>query len=351
MEEKNTNEINKKSLTIKERLNEKRKNKQENKTDKTHINSINQIKDSSELKEIISSLNKLEINTSDKPYKRPDIIPLAKYEEKGIISNYSFPNQSEYLMSKYIDFYYYNCETIKDYGWGCAWRTTQTALKTYLNQLTIFLASNEDKLNINGTLLQNLNEFKYSFDKLFFKYGSRKKLDEIYLQKNSLSTIPEYLEKTMYAPFESENGWGEPFISQLIFYDQGINGRLLLINKYPRNAFAPREVFEETILEYNEFVSLLIDHFGNQYAPPIIIDDSIISINILGFSFNGDKFQILIGDPHVPQDKQGEVGIYTVTLTEEGLIDNELTVQNTNHTFSIHFKVKGWMMFIPNIIN
>ena len=336
----------KKTTSLKEQLRIKR--------EKRHIEEEKKII-SNKSEDNIASLEKAFSNLNvgnDKPYKRTQIVYLEKAEEKGIIIDHSFPNQNEYFYSKYVEFYFYDCECIKDYGWGCAWRTTQTALKTYLNLLTNYLLKNTIKLKDEYcTILANLQSFSFSFEKIFLLYGSRIKLDEIYLKTKNLKTIPDYLKIIDYAPFETQNGWAEPFISYLIFSDQGIKGRLLLLNKHPRHAFAPREVFEDHILSYEEFKALIISHFSGENCAPIIIDDSLVSLNVLGFTYTHNKFTLLIGDPHVEQKNPGDSGIYSIILCEKGNIDIDLNFQHTNYTYMIQFEVKGWMIFLPECIN
>ena len=104
--------------------------------------------------------------------------------------------------------------------------------------------------------LSNQNKDKeISFYNLFMKYGDKNTLVDIFTKmkenKNHTNEL-NILKNKEFAPHESSNGWVEPFISQLVLYDFGFEGELILINNYPSNSYDPKEVFSET-LDFEQF--------------------------------------------------------------------------------------------------
>ena len=148
-----------------------------------------------------------------------------------------------------FEFYFYECESINDRGWGSGWRCFQTFLKTAKNY-------SEKKFEEK---FENLKNFDLSFENLFITYGNRIKLDKIFLkkiqEKESLSVeikiLPEYLINRIYAPFETQHGWAEPFILDLINFDLGGKGNIYLLNGYVEYAFTPFEIFEKIVRKKN----------------------------------------------------------------------------------------------------
>ena len=277
-----------------------------------------------------SNLNKEEIN---KPYVRILIKDLPPEKEKKII----LPETCIKIFSKdfstynhvnpnFLSFYYYNCESIQDFGWGCAWRTTQTFLSYILSK-------------------NNIKNKDISFKNLFLTYGGRKKLLEIY--KNIYNNIPTYIEKTKFCPFESIDGWAEPFISQLISYDFGYKGNLFLINKYNEKAYTPKEEFKITYT-FNEFITKIIEYFKQDNCYPIILDDAQISICLVGVKTNEDgSYLLLILDPHVDQKENGEKNIYYTRIEKDGGYIKKNNPQYNKLGFMIYFnKEKSWMGFM-----
>ena len=261
----------------------------------------------------------------------------------------------------HLYFYHYKCESVNDTNWGCAWRSMQTVLKYKLS------LSNQNK------------DQEISFYNLFMKYGSKEKLIEIFkkmkqeqdntemLEKKSLDKefspletdkgeakgkySIEMLEKKLlekeFAPFETDKGWAEPFITQLVLYDFGFKGELLLIDHYCPNNYAPEEVFSTT-LDFNSFKEKMKTHFTQKNPAPIILDDSYISISIIGVKFNelNNNIELLIMDPHAT-DKP-EDGLYIIILDESGdcleIIPNKHVLASLAITFSYN---KPWMAYFP----
>ena len=83
------------------------------------------------------------------------------------------------------------------------------------------------------------------------KYGSKDKLIEIFMRmkegQNTEEKVINVLLDKKFAPFETDSGWAEPFISQLVLYDFWFEGELLLINNYSNNNYAPKEVFSRIL--------------------------------------------------------------------------------------------------------
>jgi len=182
-------------------------------------------------------------------------------------------------------------------------------------------------------------------------FGSKNKLIEIYkkMSKNS-NEIVKILTKKIFAPFENENGWAEPFISQLILFEFGFEGELLLINNYNKSSYAPKEVFNRTI-DFKEFINILKKHFLNKNSIPIILDDSFVSVCVIGIKIDekNKNIDLIIMDPH--SSNVPEIGLYIVKLDYDGnkieLIPNKNVLVSEN----VYFCNKSWMVFIPNVNN
>ena len=233
----------------------------------------------------------------------------------------------------HLYFYHYNCESVDDYGWGCAWRSMQSVLKY---QLSVSNQNRDDEI---------------SFYNLFMKYGAKKKLNEIYkdMKKNKkISNALDDLENKTFAPHDLDNGWAEPFISQLVLYDFGFQGDLKLVNGFPKFFYAPKEVFEEPI-ELSEFKELLKSHFMQNNAGPIIMDDGYSSLSVIGVKFDEENsnFQLIIMDPHTVN--KPEIGIYIVILNSTNGNFIELVPNNqVCASASVHFSnKKPWMIYVP----
>lgn len=275
--------------------------------------------------ELTNNLKELDI---DKPtYKRQKLTILENAIGKcdklnELIANLIDDKSSILFKVNKMDIYHYNCESVEDFGWGCAWRCIQSYLSTLDNS--------------------KVKDLDLSFNNLFMKYGNRELLDNIYLRANDMTELPNYLIDKQYAPHETEYGWAEPFIAYLIFNDLGIKGNLMLVNAYPQFAYAPKEVFSKTFI-YSEFKKFLIDHFQKENPSPIMVDDSVITMLIIGFVARGDdKLCLIVADPHVTEP---EKGIYLVTLDEEGDFDISFNTQKTKNGKKFIFKNKSWMIY------
>ena len=281
-----------------------------------------------------------EINNGNKLYKRDELIKLPESENKVLNIEQSKLLENKFGIDKikgflkvnlsYLYFYHYNCESVIDQNWGCAWRSMQTTLKYQLS------LSNQNK--------------DISFYELFMKYGEKNTLIDIFKKMKKDQDISEIINKLknkIFAPYEINSGCAEPFISQLVLYDFGFDGELILINGYCNLNYAPEEVFLETI-DFNKFKEKLKIHFSQINPGPIIIDDAYISAIIFGVKFNekNKSLELLIMDPHGVEDD--EKGIYIIVLDEDGkyleIIPNEPVLQSSSIFFSNN---KEWMAYFP----
>ena len=111
-----------------------------------------------------------EVKAVIKPYKRDELIKLPESENKifnieqsKILENkFGIDKIKEFLTVNlsYLSFYHYNCESVNDRDWGCAWRSMQTVLRY-------------------GLSLSNQNK-DISFYNLFMKYGDKNTLIDIF---------------------------------------------------------------------------------------------------------------------------------------------------------------------------
>ena len=287
------------------------------------------------------------METGNKPYKRDALIIIKEDEEKKVIDPEKLFNifktkfKDEYSKFQTCDFsilpfYYYKCESVNDINWGCAWRSMQTVLKYQLNK-----SKTSTKKSIK-------------FYDLFMEYGRKEKLLEIYDKINKNQEVKEILKKRIFAPFEN-NGWAEPFISQLVLLDFGFSGELFLVNGYPEYSFAPRNVFD-IMINYNEFKLFLKDYFKDKNkSSPIILDDSRSSVCVIGCKFNQKEndeessLELLILDPHAQNEMPGETGLYIVVLDNNGeqikVLPGSCLASRAIY-FSRH---NPWMVYSPKI--
>ena len=294
----------------------------------------------------IDNKNKNENNENVKPYKRETLkrIPTSKniiinFKETNILSIVFGDDKIKEFFTPNLEFLYFSfycCESVKDSGWGCAWRSMQSLLKYQLS------VSNQNK------------DHDISFYNLFMKYGDKNTLLEIYKKMKNDENSLNILKKKTFAPHETESGWAEPFISQLVLFSFGFEGELILINGYSEHNYAPKVVFNNKILNFNEFKMMLINHFIEKNNPgPIIIDDSYSSLSIIGIKINNEKneassnLELLIMDPHTIDHP--EFGLYIVILNNKGRQVGVLPNQSLCSK-SVDFSVKPWMAYIPNEI-
>ena len=168
------------------------------------------------------------------------------------------------------------------------------------------------------------------------------------MKKNQdISTALASLENKAFAPHELDDGWAEPYISQLVLYDFGFEGELILVNGYPNFCYTPKEVFEKTI-ELNEFKELLKNHFIQKNPCPIIMDDGYISISVIGVKFDEENLnmKLIIMDPH--SINEPEEALYIVIIVSDGNCIELIPNKQVYASGSVHFSnKKPWMIYVP----
>jgi hypothetical protein len=294
-------------------------------------------------------------------YKRAKLIKLTQRPEdpepgylfldpiENIYSNLNSHDLGRNLVSLSIpsdklEFYYYNCESTRDFGWGCAWRCVQTILGTLRN----IILTDEKFDNILHNF-HNLINFDNRFETLFHSYGDKELLLNLFQNSYKLETLPDYIFSKEFAPFETEHGWGEPFLTKLILHDFGISGDLFLVNRYMETSYAPVEVFNRTI-NYKEFREYLLSHFSQEHKLPIVIDDTLFTFCIIGAcqdSNDPEILHLLIADPHIDKPENAPNGIYHVTLNKEGDFDLEKNKHPNINGKRFKFSNGSFMVYVP----
>ena len=178
----------------------------------------------------------------------------------------------------------YNDNYENDYGWGCAYRTTQTVLYSYLK--------------LNNKIIDNNNKIIDSNKDNKGKYISIKDI------KNILNKEGKYFNMIL------DKGWLEPFDTFILFQKyfrfkniklyftstNNFNSLKIQQRRWGHNNFEKKQLSEYKCINVEEFLKILNTHFNiNKCKYPLIIDDSIYSYNILDYN---DK-EVIIGDPHI----------------------------------------------------
>jgi len=305
------------------------------------------------IKELENKINSITFKKKQVNFKRAPLIKLSLKEEDSE-KGYLFGETIESIYSKISDktiiensvesnkleYYFYNCETTRDYGWGCSWRCIQSILGTIRNILL-------DEEIFENTLsnFSNLINFDNRFDTLFYTYGNKDLLLKLYLASYKTNTIPEYLSNKEFAPHETEFGWAEPLIGRLILQDFGIESDLLLLNDYKNFALAPVEVFDKTI-SFEELKILLLNHFKNPFPVPIYLDDTILTFCVIGAVEEKDILKIMILDPNIKNVDDCEKGMYVINFDKEGVN----VLDNNNKLFrKLNLNKNSVMILIPKL--
>ena len=230
-------------------------------------------------------------------------------------------------------FYPYNSESIRDYGWGCAWRCIQSIINTHL-------------MNNSSPILS------ITFEDLFNYFGQKEILLILYCKLHSKEFDKkkyESLVEAKFAPHELESGWAEPFIGYLCLDYFNMNSDLFLINGLPDFHNTPKEMFEN-IVSFKEFIQMLLD----KLKLPVMIDDGIYALTILEVKIKEKGFKLSIGDPHVNEKTLKGSCFYDVDLDESGRqIANSIDEEQKKQMYSkgsyqgIHFNEKHWMVLFP----
>ena len=284
----------------------------------------------------------LDQSKEEKSYKRGALKKLSESENRIINIQKSKILENKFGQEKikqfsmvnltHLFYYFYTCESVNDMGWGCVCRSMQSLLKYQLS------LTNQNKDNA------------ISFYNLFIKYGNKDTLIEIYKKMNKnkdISKTLDILKNTSFSPYENEDGWAEPFISQLVLYDFGFEGELILIDHYCERNCAPKEVFER-IIDFEQFKEKLKNHFSQNNPAPVIMDDASISICIIGFKFNEENknIELFIMDPH--SSFKPEIGLYIIVLNDKGkiieIMPNEMVLASPRIYFDNN---NAWMAYFP----
>lgn len=148
----------------------------------------------------------------------------------------------------------------------------------------------------------------------------------------------------------------------MVMHFYNIPSSLEILNGIP-NCNSPKEVFHHKALDFAAFKQRLVDHFKNPNASPIMIDDGLYTLNIVGIGSDGSNSILWIADPHIKEgvnhssNEKTPIGLYKITLDETGrktqcsLYDEDL--YQLPHMFSewsyngLNFHDKNWMILFP----
>uniref|UniRef100_A0A6C0K5X3 RING-type domain-containing protein n=1 Tax=viral metagenome TaxID=1070528 RepID=A0A6C0K5X3_9ZZZZ len=214
--------------------------------------------------------------------------------------------------------YRYHSEGTDDFGWGCAWRSIQTCLSHY--GITITMAD------------------------LYHRFGREESLIPLYRQ-----IYPNH-PWTLGSSYADPRGWADPIIGQLILHGMGIRSDLFFVNGRLRST---EDYSWCPILNFRLLQQRLLQHFQT-HKSPVMIDDDLYTMTILGIGVHDGLTSLWIGDPHVMRKITiPSIGIYVVILDEQGnFLDTSLTPAQKKQMFSqgsygIHFARKRWMILFP----
>lgn len=285
--------------------------------------------------DLLSELPKtIESQQKHKTYRRRRLTSLKKQDCNLPIKLTSLPKKVKYF-SENATFYGYNAEGIRDYGWGCAWRAIQTCLSAY--------------------------KIDTSFEELFHLFGPLKNLKIIYQNKYPAEELSN---SKLFAPYDLFSGWAEPFIGHMVMHFYNIPSALETVNGIPCSCYAPQHVFHNKPLDFKIFRDRLESHFELQNSAPVMIDDGVYALNIIGIEKEELNTILWIADPHINEgvnyrltEETSPAGLYKITLNDKG---NQLSCTLANedkHQVStmfsagsykgLHFDNKNWMVLFP----
>jgi len=216
--------------------------------------------------------------------------------------------------------YRYNAEGIDDFGWGCAWRSIQTCLSHY--GITISIAD------------------------LYHRFGREESM--VLLHRQLYPNQPW----TMSSSYADQRGWANPIIGQLILHAVGIQSDIFFVNGIIQSA----KHYSCPILNFHLLQQRLVQHFQT-HKSPVMIDDDLYAMTILGIGIHDGLTSLLIGDPHImPNITIPSLGIYVVILDEQGnFLDTSLTSAQKKQMLGpgsyegIRFARKNWIVLFPTI--
>jgi hypothetical protein len=250
---------------------------------------------------------KKEISEIGKSYRRADLAKIPPDKANGFagLDEVATPEGITYRVAG-ARYYPFNAEKVRDYGWGCAWRSIQTCLSGCP-------AAPDSTDCLSGKTP--------SFLQLFQNFGPEENLRTIYHD-----LFKKTLKPGMYAPYKAPSGWAEPFIGQLALHFYGISSDLELVHGRPKNAASPQEVFHNAPMSFEAFRQRLEKHFASELPPPVMIDNGYQASTIIGYGYNKDANETTLwcADPHIDegvnQEENKLYGLFTVTLDASGRI-------------------------------
>jgi len=233
-------------------------------------------------------------------YLRPKLIPLDPIHCNKVLPFPTLPqkNSSISLYVNHGNYYGYNTESIKDFGWGCAWRCIQMAL---CHQL----------------ISAKSEQIMPTLEQMFLEFGQKDVLITLYQALHQIAEVPSYLKDRNFAPHELDSGWAEPFIGQLVLFRYGFKHELICVNGIPEDAYAPAEAFQR-VISFPGLVSLLKLHFSTGTKMPVMMDDASYAYCVIGIGETEEFTFLWIADPHIGKSESNDVGIYWVGLDKEG---------------------------------
>lgn len=290
-------------------------------------------------KKLLSELPEtIERQQIHKTYNRNKLIPLDEQSLNVPILLSSSPKKTQYF-SRNATFYSYNAENIRDHGWGCAWRAIQTCLSAYERPSKRF----------------------FTFQELFHLFGTFENLKMIYENKYPAKELSN---ANLFAPYDLPSGWAEPFVAHMVMHFFNITSALETVNGIPDNCNAPHDVFHNPPLGFNVFKERLENHFKAENPAPVMIDNGIQALNIVGIEQAELNTILWIADPHINEgvnkiidQEKSPSGLYKVTLNDSGkqikcsLYDEDIhQIPNMFCKGSyqgITFDTRHWMVLFP----
>lgn len=269
-----------------------------------------------------------------KKYKRNELTSFEVEKGNLPVALSALPKQVKYFAEK-ATYYGYNAEGIRDYGWGCAWRSIQTCLSPY--------------------------QIDVSFETLFHLFGREENLKHLYQNKYPTK---ELTSKKKFAPYDIMSGWAEPFIGHMVMHYYKIDSVLECLNNIPAQCLAPVEVFHNKPFDFSIFRERLENHFKNKDCAPVMLDEGTYALTIVGIERQDQNTILWIGDPHIKEGVNRELntekspnGLYKITLDHRGKqircsLDSEDRHQLpklfcAGSYRGLHFDKKSWMILFP----
>ncbi len=244
------------------------------------------------------------------------------------------PEKIDHCVAKAIC-YGFNCERVRDYSWGGAWRAIQTSLSTYKIQVNF-----ADLFHQFGTI----------------QIGSIQTLTSLYKHKYN----EELRDIQALAPYDND-GRANLLVAEMVMHSYGIASSLETVNGVPFNNDLPRQVFRNSSLKFIEFKERMEKHFNKENAAPILIcGERGYTLNVVGIGSDGTHTTLWIVDPNINEgvnrseleDKPS--GLYTMTFDQFGKqISHSISA---SHYFGLYnklsfmdldFEKRRWAVLFP----